>query len=82
MTYCTKISHELDRCVPTCKAITDPDLQVISGGLGEGLAEPWRVVECAAGAMMSRPSTSMSDGATGGVWLLHPNSVALLKIRH
>ena len=49
--------HKLDRCVSRCIGITDPDLQVISGGLGEGLAEPWRVVECAAGAGGTTPST-------------------------
>ena len=30
--------------------MADPDLKVISGGLGEDLAEPWKVVELAAGA--------------------------------
>ena len=50
--------HKLDRCVHRCILIrADPDLQVISGGLGEGLAEPWRVVECAACAGGTTPST-------------------------
>ena len=35
--------------------VTDPDLQVISGGLGEGLAEPRRVVKHAAGARGTTP---------------------------
>ena len=49
--------HEFDGCVPMSKSVTYPDLNVISGGLGEGLAEPWRVVECAAGAVCTTPST-------------------------
>ena len=35
--------------------ITEPELQVISGGLGEGLTEPRRVVELAAGAIRTTP---------------------------
>ena len=35
--------------------ITDPDLQVVSGGMWEGLTEPWRVVELAAGAGGTTP---------------------------
>ena len=51
--------HYLNACVfparPTMVACSD--LQVISGGLGEGLHEPGRVVELAAGAAATTPST-------------------------
>ena len=37
--------------------MTDPDLQVISGGLGEGPAEPGWTVELTTGAVATTPST-------------------------
>ena len=42
--------HKLNRHIFIISSFADPDFQVISDGLGEGLAEPWRVVELAAGA--------------------------------
>ena len=41
--------QQLDRCIIRTSMITDPDLQVVGRGLGEGLTEPWRVIELAAG---------------------------------
>ena len=50
--------QKFDRYISVCKdAITNSYFQVVSGGLGEGLAEPWRVVECAAGAGGTTTST-------------------------
>ena len=37
--------------------VADPDLQVISGGLRQGLAEPRRVVELTTGAGRTTPLT-------------------------
>ena len=41
--------HDLNRRIFMTSRMADPDLQVISGGLGEWFAEPWRSVELTAG---------------------------------
>ena len=49
--------HEVYRCVFNSPSMADPGLQVIYGGLGEGLAEPRRAVELAAIAGGTAAST-------------------------
>ena len=49
--------HQLNRGDTRAETATYPDLQVIRGGLGEGLHEPGRVVELATGAVATTPST-------------------------